>query len=151
MGKLTATGNKRNQAVAPAAVKKASETKQVVMLRPAKGSPLTPLPDFAIWNGDVEKFLYALPSEPIFKKHGLQLRNRIIWHFGHGLNNKRRFSGRYETVMWYTKSDDYVFHLDAVRVPAKYPGKKPSRDRTWASHPATRRARTPRMFGASRR
>jgi len=61
---------------------------------------------------------------PIFKKHGLQLRNRIIWHFGHGLHNKRRFSGRYETIMWYSKTDDYVFDLDAVRIPAKYPGKK---------------------------
>lgn len=61
---------------------------------------------------------------PIFKKHGLQLRNRIIWHFGHGLHNKRRFSGRYETIMWYTKTNDYVFDLDPVRVPAKYPGKK---------------------------
>lgn len=61
---------------------------------------------------------------PIFKKHGLQLRNRIIWHFGHGLHTKRRFSGRYEVVMWYSKTDEYVFNLDAVRVPAKYPGKK---------------------------
>lgn len=61
---------------------------------------------------------------PIFKKHGLQLRNRIIWHFGHGLHTRRRFSGRYEVVMWYTKTDNYYFDLDAVRVPSKYPGKK---------------------------
>lgn len=61
---------------------------------------------------------------PIFKKHKLQLRNRIIWHFGHGLHSRRRFSGRYETVMWYTKSDDYFFDLDPVRVPSKYPGKR---------------------------
>lgn len=61
---------------------------------------------------------------PIFKKHGLQLRNRVIWHFGHGLHTKKRFSGRYEVVMWYTKTDTYYFDLDAVRVPAKYPGKK---------------------------
>ncbi len=61
---------------------------------------------------------------PIFKKHGLQLRNRIVWHFGHGLHTRRRFSGRYEVVMWYTKSDDYVFDLDAVRVRSKYPGKR---------------------------
>jgi adenine-specific DNA-methyltransferase len=26
--------------------------------------------------------------------------------------------------MWYTKTDDYVFNLDAVRVPSKYPGKR---------------------------
>jgi len=61
---------------------------------------------------------------PIFKKHGLQLRNRIIWHFGHGLHNKKRFSGRYEVVMWYTKSDSYHFDLDPVRIPSKYPGKR---------------------------
>lgn len=61
---------------------------------------------------------------PIFKKYKLQLRNRIIWHFGHGLHTKRRFSGRYETVMWYTKTDDYIFNLNDVRVPSKYPGKK---------------------------
>lgn len=61
---------------------------------------------------------------PIFYAHGLKLRNRIIWHFGHGLHSQRRFSGRYEVVLWFTKGDDYVFNLDAVRVPAKYPGKK---------------------------
>nr|AAO48713.1 BstYI methyltransferase [Geobacillus stearothermophilus] len=60
----------------------------------------------------------------IFKKHGLKLRNRIIWHFGHGLHAKKRFSGRYETLLWFTKSDDYTFNLDPVRVPAKYPGKR---------------------------
>lgn len=60
----------------------------------------------------------------IFKKHGIKLRNRIIWHFGHGLHNKRRFSGRYEVVMWYSKTDDYQFDLDPVRIPAKYPGKR---------------------------
>lgn len=61
---------------------------------------------------------------PVFKRLNLQLRNRIIWHFGHGLHTKKRFSGRYEVIMWYTKTDDYYFNLDAVRVPAKYPGKR---------------------------
>jgi len=59
----------------------------------------------------------------IFKRKGLKLRNRIIWHFDHGLHASKRFSGRYETLLWFTKTDDYVFNLDSVRVPAKYPGK----------------------------
>ena len=59
-----------------------------------------------------------------FKKHGLKLRNRIIWHFNHGLHASKRFSGRYETILWFTKSDNYTFNLDTVRVPAKYPGKR---------------------------
>lgn len=61
---------------------------------------------------------------PIFSGLGLKMRNRIIWHFGHGLHCSRRFSGRYETIIWFTKSDHYVFNLDAVRIPQKYPGKK---------------------------
>lgn len=59
----------------------------------------------------------------LFKVRGLQLRNRIIWHFGHGLHASRRFSGRYETILWFTKTQDYVFNLDDVRIPSKYPGK----------------------------
>lgn len=60
----------------------------------------------------------------IFKEFGLKLRNRIVWHFGHGLHASNRFSGRYETILWFTKSDDYIFNLDDVRVPSKYPGKR---------------------------
>ena len=60
----------------------------------------------------------------IFKKFGLKLRNRIVWHFGHGLHASKRFSGRYETILWFTKTDDYIFNLDNVRVPSKYPGKR---------------------------
>jgi adenine-specific DNA-methyltransferase len=61
---------------------------------------------------------------PLFKSFGLKLRNRIVWHFGHGLHASRRFSGRYEVILWFTKGDDYFFNLDAVRVPQLYPTKK---------------------------
>jgi len=61
---------------------------------------------------------------PAFANAGLRMRNRIIWHFEHGLHCARRFSGRYEVIIWFTKSDDYFFKLDAVRIPQKYPGKK---------------------------
>lgn len=60
----------------------------------------------------------------IFKEFGLKLRNRIIWRFGHGLHASLRFSGRYETILWFSKSDKYTFNLDNVRIAAKYPGKK---------------------------
>ena len=60
----------------------------------------------------------------IFKKYRMQLRNRIIWHFGHGLQCEKRFSGRYETILWFSKTDNYTFNLDDVRIPSKYPGKK---------------------------
>lgn len=73
-------------------------------------------------NGEIIPLDIAL--YPIFNSLGLHLRNRIIWHFGHGLHASKRFSGRYETILWFTKTDDYTFNLDPVRVPQKYPGKK---------------------------
>lgn len=60
----------------------------------------------------------------ILKELGLHLRNRIIWYFNHGLHASKRFSGRYETILWFTKTKEYKFNLDAVRVPSKYPGKR---------------------------
>ena len=71
----------------------------------------------AIWPLEID-------IAPIFRDLGWQLRNRIIWHFGHGLHAQKRFSGRYEAVLWFTKTDNYIFNLDPVRVPAKYPAKK---------------------------
>lgn len=61
---------------------------------------------------------------PIFTSLGLKLRNRIVWAFEHGLHAKRRFSGRYEVALWFSKTDEYTFNLDSVRVPQKYPNKK---------------------------
>ena len=60
----------------------------------------------------------------LFLQNGFKLRNRIIWRFNFGLHAKRRFSGRYETILWFTKSDSYTFNLDPVRVPQIYPGKR---------------------------
>jgi adenine-specific DNA-methyltransferase len=65
-----------------------------------------------------------IPLYQVFSNHGLKLRNRIIWHFEHGLHCSKRLSGRYETINWFTKGDDYTFRLDPIRVPSKYPGKR---------------------------
>ena len=73
---------------------------------------------------DGEVFPLDIYYYELFKNFGLKLRNRIIWHFGHGLHASKRFSGRYETLLWFTKTDEYQFHLDAVRVPSKYPNKR---------------------------
>jgi adenine-specific DNA-methyltransferase len=61
---------------------------------------------------------------PMLEDLGLIPRNRIIWIRQHGLHARRKFSARHETILWFTKSDDYVFNLDDIRVPQKYQNKK---------------------------
>lgn len=61
---------------------------------------------------------------PILESLGLHPRNRIIWIRQHGLHASRKFSCRHETILWFTKTDDYPFNVDPIRVPQKYPNKK---------------------------
>lgn len=76
----------------------------------------------------------AMTAYPEFR-----LRNRIIWTFGHGTHSGRRFSGRHETILWFSSGNSYFFNLDNVRVPQKYPGKKhykgPNKGE-WSGNPA---------------
>lgn len=75
-----------------------------------------------VQNGEI--FPLDMVLYPVFREHGLHMRNRIVWHFEHGLHCTKRQSGRYETILWFTKTSDYIFNLDPIRVPSKYPGKK---------------------------
>ncbi|MBZ5760301.1 site-specific DNA-methyltransferase [Rhizobium sp. VS19-DR104.2] len=70
-----------------------------------------------------------IPFYRIFSERGFVLRNRIIWRFNFGHNTDRRFSGRYETVLWFTRGSDYKFNLDPVRIPQIYPGKRHSKSK----------------------
>jgi adenine-specific DNA-methyltransferase len=75
---------------------------------------------------DGELFPLDMHFYSIFKSLGFRLRNRIVWRFNFGLNSDKRFSGRYETVLWFTKGENYRFNLDPVRIPQLYPGKRHS-------------------------
>jgi hypothetical protein len=46
---------------------------------------------------------------PILHDLGLQSRNRIIWAFDHGLHATHRFSGRHESILWFSKGPDVYF------------------------------------------
>jgi adenine-specific DNA-methyltransferase len=60
----------------------------------------------------------------LIKIPSLVLRNRIIWTFNHGEHASTRFSGRHETILWYSNGPTGHFDLDRVRVPQIYPGKR---------------------------
>ena len=60
---------------------------------------------------------------PILEDLGMFPRNRIIWIRQHGLHATRKFSGRHETILWFSKSKEYKFFLDNIRVPQKWQNK----------------------------
>jgi adenine-specific DNA-methyltransferase len=54
-------------------------------------------------------------------------RNRIVWVRQHGLHATKKFSGRHETILWFSKGEEFYFDLDPVRVPQKWQNKKSHR------------------------
>ena len=80
-------------------------------------------------------------------KLGLKLKNRIIWHFEHGLHAQQKFSGRYETILWFTKTDEYTFNLDNVRVPQKYPGKLSYKGKNKGKYTGNAKVKILQMYG----
>jgi len=61
---------------------------------------------------------------PILESFSLIPKNRIVWARQHGLHARKKFSCRYETILWFVKSDKYTFNLDPIRVPQKWQNKK---------------------------
>jgi adenine-specific DNA-methyltransferase len=61
---------------------------------------------------------------PVLESLRMIPRNRIAWIRQHGLHARKKFSARYETILWFTKTNNYKFNLDAIRVPQKWQNKK---------------------------
>ena len=54
----------------------------------------------------------------------LRFNGWITWHYTQGMGRKRGFSPRHEDILYFTKSEEFDFNLDGVRVPQKYYRKK---------------------------
>lgn len=44
----------------------------------------------------------------------------IVWHYTQGLGKTRGFSPRHDDILMFTKSSNFTFNLDSIRVPQKY-------------------------------
>lgn len=44
----------------------------------------------------------------------------IVWHYTQGMGKTRGFSPRHDDILMFTKSKEFKFNLDNVRVPQKY-------------------------------
>lgn len=61
-------------------------------------------------------FIYQI----LEKELGMQFRNWICWHYTQGIGKTKGFSPRHDDILMFTKSDDFTFNLDDIRVPQKY-------------------------------
>ena len=83
----------------------------------------------------------------LFKERDFKLRNRIIWRFNHGLHATKRFSGRYETILWFTKAINMFLTWTRFASQQNTQGNGTSKGRIAGSHLAIRLGKTPQIFG----
>ena len=65
-----------------------------------------------IKSGDLIEIIHYIRHKSKFK-----LINTIIWHYKNGMSAHRFFANRHEEAIWLTKTNNYYFDLDSVRVP----------------------------------
>jgi len=51
---------------------------------------------------------------------GMHFSNWIVWHYTQGMGKTRGFSPRHDDILMFTKSQNFFFDLDAIRVPQKF-------------------------------
>ncbi|MFU0824095.1 MAG: site-specific DNA-methyltransferase (adenine-specific) [Clostridium sp.] len=62
-------------------------------------------------RGDLLDLLYYIRKNTKFK-----LINVIIWYYKNGIAARRFFSNRHEEIIWFAKTNKYIFNLDDVRI-----------------------------------
>lgn len=61
-------------------------------------------------------YLYQL----LEKEMKMNFVNWISWHYTQGIGKTKGFSPRHDDILMFSKSEKYVFNLDAIRIPQKF-------------------------------
>ncbi|NMG83470.1 MAG: site-specific DNA-methyltransferase [Methanosarcinales archaeon] len=61
----------------------------------------------------VNSYIRLVPDE-VFGKNNFQ--NEIIWHFIKGASGNSRFGRKHQTILWYGKSENYIFNRNEIGV-----------------------------------
>ncbi len=61
-------------------------------------------------------YLYGI----LDKELGMFFNSWITWHYTQGMGKTKGFSPRHDDILMFTKSKDFVFNIDDIRVPQKY-------------------------------
>jgi len=51
---------------------------------------------------------------------GMYFNSWIVWHYTQGIGKTKGFSPRHDDILMFTKTEDFLFNLNDVRVPQKY-------------------------------
>lgn len=74
-------------------------------------------------------------------------RNEIIWCYRGGGSSKVDFGKRHDVILRYSKSENYKFNSDPIRIPYQAEGKDRTDDAMWGKHKGTDKVYKPNPLG----
>jgi site-specific DNA-methyltransferase (adenine-specific) len=78
---------------------------------------------------------------------GQNFRNEIAWCYRGGGSSKTDFGKRHDIIFRYTKTEEYSFFADAVRIPYQAEGLGRTDDAMWGKHKGTDKVYKPNPLG----
>jgi len=73
--------------------------------------------------------------------------NEIIWAYRGGGTPKKDFGRRHDVILRYSKTEDYLFYPDSVRIPYQAEGLGRTDDAMWGKHKGTDKVYKPHPLG----
>lgn len=80
---------------------------------------LRPTGSFYLHCDPTASHYLKLVLDSIFEPQGGDFRNEIAWCYSHGGKSKNHFGRKHDVIFFYTKSADYTFNGDQVRIEMK--------------------------------
>nr|CBL42926.1 DNA methylase N-4/N-6 domain protein [Candidatus Magnetobacterium bavaricum] len=74
-------------------------------------------------------------------------RNEIVWCYRGGGTPRKDFGRRHDVILRYSKTNDYLFYSDPVRVPYQAEGIERTDDAMWGKHKGTDKVYKPHPLG----
>jgi len=81
----------------------------------------------------------------IFGKNNF--RNEIVWCYRGGGSSKSGFGKRHDIILRYSKTEDYCFNADHIRIPHEAEGMGRKDDAMWGKHKGTNKVYKPNPLG----
>jgi len=108
---------------------------------------LKPTGSFYLHCDPTASHYLKLIIDAIFWPKGGNFNNEIVWCYRGGGASKKDFGRRHDIIFRYSKSDDYKFYPDAIRIPYQAEGIGRTDDAMWGKHKGTNKVYKPHPLG----
>ena len=108
---------------------------------------LKPTGSFYLHCDPTASHYLKLVLDAVFCIQGGQFQNELIWAYSGGGRPQDGFARKHDVIFRYSKSDNFTFNADAIRVPYNLDTEKYTSPKAWGSHKGSSKSYAPNELG----